>query len=186
MVSATPHPRWFVVSTQPNREPVAVENLRRQGLATFCPLRTVTIRHARRVSQRNVAAFAGYVFVQLDPGEFRWRSVNGTRGVRSIIADDAGPVPLQDGVVEALRMRTGPDGVLKSREDLSVGDTVRFAAGPFAERLATIDDLDDTGRIVLLFDLFGRQIRAAVRDQHVLWVGSGRDAAALAKPREGL
>ncbi len=79
---------------------------------TFTPRRWRTVRHARRV--RDVAAplFPGYLFVSLDPGAVRWRSINGTVGVRYLIAAGDKPLPLPEGFVEALVKVADASGVV--------------------------------------------------------------------------
>jgi transcription antitermination factor NusG len=37
---------------------------------------------------------------------------------------------------------------------------VRLMAGPFAEQLGFLEHLDDSGRVQVLLDLLGRQVRA--------------------------
>jgi len=87
--------RWYVAAVQPGREDSAERHLARQGFATFAPRHLRTVRHARRAMTRKVPLFPGYLFVALDLARDRWRSVNGTFGVRGLVA--AGPAPCRAG-----------------------------------------------------------------------------------------
>ena len=86
--------RWFAARVLPHREVNAQLNLSRQGFRSYAPRVRRTIRHARKL--RNVLAplFPGYIFLILNLSTDRWRSVNGTIGVASLImggrAADAG------------------------------------------------------------------------------------------------
>jgi transcription antitermination factor NusG len=41
-------------------------------------------------------------------------------------------------------------------------------AGPFAEQLAILDDLDDTGRVRVLLDILGRKVAVSTEANNVL------------------
>ena len=94
--------RWFVARVHPNRENSAQFNLDRLGFRSFAPRVRRTVRHARKL--RNVLAplFPGYVFLILDLSRDRWRAVNSTFGVASLIMGAEQPMPVPRGVVEAL------------------------------------------------------------------------------------
>jgi transcription antitermination factor NusG len=162
--------RWFAAVTQPQREGVAVDNLRRQGFFTFSPLEKVVRRHARKTIATTAPVFRGYVFVRMDPAQARWRSINGTRGVRSLVTNGDAPVAIKRGVVETLVASTGADGILEFVDPLQPGMTVRLRAGPFAEQLGVIERLDGRNRLVLLMSLMGSQVRAGVSRDMILQV----------------
>ncbi|WP_419694476.1 transcription termination/antitermination NusG family protein [Mesorhizobium muleiense] len=75
--------RWYAASVFPGKEDVAERHLRLQGFHPFIPRCEKTIRHARRIETRPAAYFPGYMFIALDVALQRWRSVNGTFGVRA-------------------------------------------------------------------------------------------------------
>ncbi len=116
--------------------------------------------------------FRGYVFISIDPSAMRWRSINGTRGVRWLVSDKDGPIPIKPGVVETLLASTDEAGLLRFAPMFSPGDTVKLAAGPFAERLGVVESLDDRGRVRLLFDLFGRATRLVADADDLLPAGT--------------
>ena len=162
--------RWFAAMTQPQREGVAVDNLRRQGFCTFSPLERVTRRHARKTIATTAPVFRGYVFVRLDFLRARWRSINGTPGVRSLVTSGDSPLAIRPGIVETLVASTGSDGILEFTDPLQPGMTVRLRAGPFAEHLGVIERLDGRDRLVLLMNLMGGQVRAGVFRDMILKV----------------
>jgi transcriptional antiterminator RfaH len=162
--------RWFAAMTQPHREGVAVDNLQRQGFYTFSPLERVVRRHARKTIATTAPVFRGYVFVRLDPLRARWRSINGTLGVRSLVTSGDAPLPVQVGVVETLIASTDADGFLKFVDPLQPGMTVRLREGPFADQLGVIERLDGRNRLILLMSLMGGQVRAGVSRDMILKV----------------
>lgn len=160
--------RWYAVATLPNKEAVAVEHLKRQGFNTFCPLELVLRRHARRAYKVHVPIFRGYVFVSLDPKVARWRSINGTWGVRSVIATEDGPVAVREGVVETMIASTDATGVLCYADPYQSGMTVRLRSGPLADELGVIERLDGSSRVQLLMRFLGSNIRASVEKGAIL------------------
>ena len=163
--------RWFAVHTLPFVEARAQANLENQNFRSFLPKRRKTIRHARKLTTVEAAFFPRYVFVALDLHRDRWRSVNGTFGVASMVMIGDQPQPVPCGVVEALIALADPLGILQFGETLRVGETVRLMAGPFAEHLAVLDKLDDTGRVRVLLDILGRQVSITTGRNNVLPVG---------------
>jgi transcription elongation factor/antiterminator RfaH len=150
--------RWYVVHTLPLSEARAQAQLENQEFLTFLPKRRKTVRHARKLTGVLAPFFPRYLFVVLDLARDQWRSVNGTFGVARLVMQGDQPAPVPHGVVEALFASADDCGLLQLRQNFKVGAPVRLATGPFAERLAILDRLDDSGRIRVLLDLLGRQV----------------------------
>ena len=104
------------------------------------------------------AVFLRYLFVVLDLARHQWRSVNGTFGVSRLVMRGDEPHPVPGGVVETLIATADAQGILQLGDKLQIGAAVRLMAGPFAEQLAILDHLDDTGRVRVLLDILGRQV----------------------------
>jgi len=150
--------RWFAVQTQPFVELRAQANLENQGFRTFLPKRHKTVRHARKLRTTESPFFPGYIFVVLDLERDRWRSVNGTFGVSRLVMRGDLPGPVPRGVVEGLRASADERGILHLADRLKIGSPVRMLAGPFADQLATLEQLDDLGRVRVLVDMLGRRV----------------------------
>jgi transcription antitermination factor NusG len=160
--------RWYVAATQPGKEALAAHHLVRQGYEVFSPLRPRTVRHARRTATLLAPVFPGYLFVSFDRSASAWRSINGTLGVRHVIAAADCPLPLPQGFVEGLAQLTDERGVLCRANDLKVGGRVQLLCGPFAERIGTLQDLDAKGRVAVLLDLFSTRVPLKVRVQEIM------------------
>jgi transcription antitermination factor NusG len=149
--------RWFVARVLHRREASAQFNLHRQGYRSFAPRVRRTIRHAR--TMRNVIAplFPGYIFVILDLSVAPWRCVNSTIGVASLIMGVEQPMPVPPGVVEALVAATS-SGTVRLVGDLEIGQKLRILSGPFADTLCRLAELDDKGRVRVLFEFMGAEV----------------------------
>jgi transcriptional antiterminator RfaH len=160
--------RWYAVHTLPFAEARAEVQLHRQRFRTFQPKRHKTIRHARRLSTVEASFFPRYLFIVLDLGWHQWRSVNGTFGVSRLVMRGEEPHPVPHGVVEALIAAADARGILQLGRNLQIGGPVRLLAGPFAEQLAILDHLDESGRVRVLLDILGRQVTISTGANNVL------------------
>ena len=160
--------RWYVVHTLPLAEARAEGQLHRQGFRTFQPKRRKTVRHARKISTVEAPFFPRYLFIVLDRARHQWRSVNGTFGVSRLVMRGDQPHPVPRGVVEALIAAADACGILQLASKLQGGGPVRLMAGPFAEQLAILDELDDSRRVRVLVDILGRQVAIMTDANNVL------------------
>ncbi len=155
--------RWYVVHTQCNQEVRAELNLRRQGFEVWLPLSRRTCRHARRIDTVRTPFFPRYLFVRLDLPAQIWRSINGTFGVVRLLSNGDRPLAAPEGLIEELMQRRDASGaVVLSPRRFAVGDAVTVAIGPFANLMGQFETMSGPDRVVLLFSLLGRQVRAKV------------------------
>jgi transcriptional antiterminator RfaH len=154
--------RWYVAQTLPRRESSAQLQLEAQGFCSFLPRYTKTVRHARRLMTVSAAFFPSYLFVALDLGRDRWRSVNGTFGVASLVMGEGFPLAVQHGAVENLIACCGADGHLQLADTLAVGERVRVLSGPFADMIGKLTRLDGGGRVQVLLQLLGSEVPVSV------------------------
>ena len=155
--------RWFLVHTQPKSERKAELHLRAQGLRTHFPTIQKTVRHARQFRAVRAPLFPRYVFIILDLDRDRWLSVRSTVGVSSLFTCEGRPVPVPEGVVEALIRHTDEANLTLFDSNLLVGQTVQILSGPFVDFVGTVERLDDAGRIRVLLDMMGTAVPVALR-----------------------
>ena len=161
--------RWHVVHTRSGREKFAAGHLERQGFTTYLPVCRRHRRHARGAAPILAPLFPRYLFVEADLAQDRWRSINGTYGVRHLVCMGDRPSRVPDGVVEAIRARETADGVVALAPDpllgetFEPGETVKITAGPLADQAGLFDGLDAQVRVVVLLDMLGRRMRVPLR-----------------------
>ena len=159
--------RWYAVHTQPHGEARARVNLERQGYETYLPRCRKLRRHARRSDVVAAPLFPRYLFVCLDVAAERWRPILSTFGVSSLVTCDGAPVALPDGVIEGIRGREDSDQFvdLARQAALRPGDQIRLLAGPFANRVARFEGLDEARRVFVLLEMLGRPLRVSVEPE---------------------
>ena len=154
---------WYVVRTKTGAEERAVWHLKNQGFEAYLPRYRKQIRHARKTQTVLRPLFPGYVFVSMDIGKQRWRAINGTMGVISLVQFGDEPRPIPAAMVDAIRMREDGAGAIDvAPAGLKKGDRVRVREGAFAEYTALLEEVSDQKRVVLLLDLMGRAVRLSV------------------------
>jgi transcription antitermination factor NusG len=152
--------RWFVARALPHQENRAQLNLHRLGFRSFVPRLRRTVRHARRLRDTLKPLFPCYIFVTIDLSKHRWRSINGTFGVASLIMGAEQPSPVPPGVVEALIASCENSRAVRLDDGLEIGQKVRILSGPFAETLCRLAHLDDRGRVRVLLEIMGMEVAA--------------------------
>ena len=155
-----PGERWFVARVLTHQENRAQFNLHRLGFRSFMPRLRRTVRHARKLRDTLNPLFPGYIFVIIDLSKHRWRSINGTFGVASLIMGGEQPMPVPPHVVEALVASCESHGVVRLDDGLEIGQKVRILSGPFAETLCRLARLDDRGRVHVLLEIMGMEVAA--------------------------
>lgn len=158
---------WFVVQTHPRAEEKARLHLNNQNIATYLPCYRRPVRHARRLEMALRPLFPGYLFVQLDPEECRWRSINGTIGVRQILTDGDAPLRVNDRIISEIKAREDESGAIKLRPSFKRGQAVRLVQGPFTDVDVLFDEIRDQDRVVILVSLLGRKVRIQVPSEVV-------------------
>ncbi len=162
--------RWFAARAKPKQEELALINLARQGFDAFLPrARRPPSPKAKRSPKLALGPlFPGYVFVALDIGRERWRAVNSTLGVLSLVQFGDLPAPLPEGLVERMRALNNAQGLVAPKEVLRVGHAARIVGGAFDGWIGQVQSLADSQqRVVLLVELMARATTLSVHSDNV-------------------
>ncbi len=158
---------WVAVNTHARKEGTAIANLARQEFETYCPMLRRRVRHARRTRDVLRPLFPGYLFVAIDPEATRWRRIASTVGVRRLVIFGDEPALLPDDFVHGLRMREVDGAIVRPATDYKIGQPVRMAGGAFDGLVATIIDMDEKDRLVVLLDLLSRKVKVQVESSQI-------------------
>ena len=143
---------WYVAQLKPNGFNKAQLNLARQGFECFMPMRKVTIRHARKISNGLRPVFPGYIFIKFGLNNSDWRKINSTIGVNRLVSFHEGrPALMPEALMEGFIARCDDQHVLKSISDWKTGEKARLIAGPFTDFIGQVEELVSCDRVRLLF-----------------------------------
>jgi len=159
---------WYVVRTKTGAEERAVWHLKNQGFVAYLPRYRKQVRHARKTQTVLRPLFPGYVFVNMDIGQQRWRAINGTMGVISLVQVRRRPSahPHRPGGCYSHPRRRcgggegGPGRIEKRRP----------RAGARRGLCRLLEKVSDQKRVFLLLDLMGREVRVSMLAENLLQV----------------
>ncbi len=151
--------RWYAIHTKPRcEEQVAIHLRQRDDVRVFLPKLALSKRRRHRLVTAIEILFPSYLFVRMSLDPVRWYAVKWTRGVKSIVGTDEGPIPVPDEAVRLLMGRCLNDEVIPWRPALTPGSQVRITYGAFAGFVGVLEQSTTRkARVRVLLDLLGRQ-----------------------------
>lgn len=160
--------RWYAVHTQARAEEKAEFNLRRQGFEVYLPRLRKMRRHARRTDEVLVPLFPRYLFTALDLTVQPWRSVNGTFGVVHLVGSGDKPTAVPQGLVEAiLAQDANGGGIVERPPSFRVQEELEVVDGPFKDLVGRFQQMSDAGRVNLLLEIMGRDVRVSIHHSNL-------------------
>lgn len=116
--------------------------------------RLESVKGKKKTVERKI--FPGYVLVKMNLTDENRLLVRQVQGVIGFVGSGNVPQPLSQEEVDAILARTeAEEPVLET--SYSVGDTVKVLAGPFADAIGKVKEIDSEKRKVrILISLFGR------------------------------
>jgi transcription antitermination factor NusG len=165
---------WHIALAEPNKERLAFAHLQRLGYEPEYPLlpRRRVLYGTPTIVYRPM--FPSYIPVRKGRNQdwYRLETAPGIRVSHSLLAVNGRYATLTEAEMALIRATAKEkcEQILEAGQprEFDVGDTVRIKVGPFAEFLATIEELDDTARTVGLSTyLFGRQIEFRACPDHL-------------------
>ncbi len=143
--------KWYVLQTKPRKE-FQVENLLQQ--AGF------TVYNPKYLDDGRVKPFfPGYLFLKFRYPE-DYRTVIYTRGVKRIVGNSQGPIPLGQEMISCLRSRekNGFIELMKYGEEPEPGDEVMVMEGPLKGLKGLfLKSLSDKERVMILLNYVSYQ-----------------------------
>ena len=134
---------------------LARRELERRAVEVFLPRIEEGSAEVNGGSVRIGPLFPCYLFLRISiPGDYY--KVIWTRGVRRLVGNWEGPLPLDDSVVDFFRTQTGRRGFIRPALVFRRRDRVRVKKGPFEGLMGVVDgSLDKRGRTRVLMSLLG-------------------------------
>ena len=152
---------WYVLNTKPKKE-FQVERLFQQGgFEVYNP--------KYRSDNRIHPFFPGYQFILFDhPAQYKM--VKYTRGVKRIVGNDEGPIPIDTDIVEAVRSRE-IDGFIELEKYGSipeVGDEIEVAEGALKGMRGIFKkEISGSDRVLILLNFVSYQGKMVVDKKKV-------------------
>ena len=147
---------WYVVYSNPHKEQQAQFHLGLKGVQTFFP--RLHVPASGDGKGKVVPLFRNYLFARIDVSS-EYHLVVWTPGVRRLVSFGGEPIPIQEDLVQFLKQRADPQGVIPARSRLRRSQEVEISGGPFDGLMGIIQaPPDDKGRVKVLLRLLNRQV----------------------------
>jgi transcriptional antiterminator RfaH len=145
---------WAVVQTETRREFIAAEHLKRAGYETYTPRMQIRCNGDDRI----VPLFPSYIFAATDLTN--WTPIRWTIAVVRILMDGQRPAELPERVMNDIRRREGPAGIIKppARQWIRGKTRLTVLRGSFRGLDAIYQDSTPRERVQVLLSMLGRQV----------------------------
>jgi transcription antitermination factor NusG len=142
---------WFVLNTKPKKEFHVEKIFTEAGFEIYNP--------KYRQDDRVKPFFSGYEFIQFEyPSDYRL--VRYTRGVKKVVGNRDGPIPIPEGVIDQIKGReeNGLIELLKYGEEPAVGDEIEVVEGPLKGLRGVFKrELTERERVLILLNYVSYQ-----------------------------
>ena len=144
-------PNWYVINVKPKKE-FQVERLFTEGgFKYYSPV--------YKQDDRVRPFFPGYGFLIFEfPGQYQ--TVKYTRGIKRVVGNKEGPIPIPDEVIQEIRAREigGLIELEKHGVMPQVGDEIEVAEGPLKGLRGVFQkEIDDKERVMILLSYVSYQ-----------------------------
>lgn len=157
---------WYAIHTYAGYENAVQRNLKQRieslGMESkifdvVVPTeKKIRVKAGKRIEEEE-KIYPGYVLVDMIVDDESWYVVRNTPRVTGFVGSGTQPVPLSPEESEHLFKRMNA-GTVKHDIDLSKGDTVIIADGPFKDLEGKVGEVDEErGKVRVLVPMFGRE-----------------------------
>jgi transcriptional antiterminator NusG len=157
---------WYAIHTYAGYENAVARNLKQRIeslnmedkiFAVIVPTeKKIKVKGGKRVEEEE-KIYPGYVLVDMIVTDDSWYVVRNTPRVTGFVGAGVSPVPLDPKEVENLFSRM-QKSTTEHSIDLSIGDLVKIADGPFKDFEGKVAEVDtQRGKIKVLVSMFGRE-----------------------------
>ncbi len=150
---------WFLVSTKPKKEFI-IESIITNSLSDV----EVYLPKYKKRDGTIAPFFPNYIFIKFDPEKY-FHIIKYTQGVRKIVSNDEGPVPVPEWIINDLKSRE-EKGIIKlgkKTKKLKPGDRVIIEEGPLRGWVGIFEkEVNDSGRVIVLLSYMKVNIRKEI------------------------
>lgn len=141
---------WYVVNTKPRQEDFAERMIAQIGVETFYP----------KINDKK-SLFPGYLFAKYNPVE-HFKKIRYTKGVRDIVSYGLNPVPVDERIIDSIKIRMRNGFVQISNDLFKKGERVIIREGLFKDFEGIFEDVKDSERVIILLNLISYQAKIVV------------------------
>lgn len=150
---------WYVVQTKPREEERADDNLKAWKVETLAP--RIKARRVNEFTNRCTfitrPLFPGYIFARFDAST-SLHDINATRGIQRVVRFGEVLVPVDDQVIDMIRLRMAHDGFVHVGTEILPGRKFSIQDGPLSGLVGVLErEMKDSERVMLLMNCVSYQ-----------------------------
>ena len=149
--------KWYLLQHKPNKQNVALENLKRQNFKTFYPLLENTKRSNSRFKDSFSPLFPGYIFVSLNIEDSSWNKIKYTIGVSRVVGLNSIPSEVPIEIILALQQKYNRSREFVPPKNIKKGDIIKILKGPLSGFAGKIEEYNASSRVKILLEFMGNQ-----------------------------
>ena len=158
-------PHWYVIHTNPRQEERSHDNLRAWQVETLAPKIRERSYHPITGKPKYVTRpfFSRYIFARFKLSEL-FHKIRFTRGVHSVVSFGDVPIPVEDEVIDLLRLRVNAEGFVETETEVfEPGDEVVINSGPLKNFVGIFQrEMKDSDRVMLLLKTVNYQAHVRI------------------------
>lgn len=158
---------WYVLTTKPQKEFDARDQLRRDGLNPFLPYKVeyrLPNDKCKRKRERHFPLMTGYIFLGFDQLPVHWYFVlTKYRDVlNTVLSHNGEPCRISDQAMAEVMKNShtkAPDSWkrMRTKKEFNVGEQVEILKGPFRDFSGFVEEITEK-HVIALVELMGRQV----------------------------
>ena len=158
--------KWYVAACRTNQEERAYQNLLRSNVTVYHPTVFTEFYQKGRRKVIESPLFPGYIFVNMDASINSVSTVNGTRGIKKIVAFGDFLAFVDDLVIETIIDQLSKNNKLLG-PDLISGEEIEIQKGPFAKLKGIFIEKDGKTRSTMLINILGCKKPVSIPNEHL-------------------
>jgi transcriptional antiterminator RfaH len=158
-------PCWYAIQTKPQQEDRAESNLIAWGVETFYPKMQVRRFNQFTGKPSSIAKplFTRYIFARFQASTML-HDICFTRGVQTVVKSDGICCPVDDNIIETIKLRVGQNGFVRLGEEFKRGDKVVISSGPLKDLIGVFNEAaNDHARVSILLTSISYQSRVVIQ-----------------------
>ena len=153
--------KWYLIKTKPRQEKKQNKILRIRVIGHFVLW--------KKINDRLVVLFPGYLFVQLNEKTQNWLPINSTKGVSHFVKFGLNLAKVPNRVIEFIKTNQHiTAGKLNNLNKFKPGNKVQISDGPFLDYIAIFKCYKSDERVILLMNLLGCEQSLSIKKESVI------------------
>jgi len=159
---------WWIIKTKPLQELTAIEELKKQGFVSYCPLIQKETRRNNQFKIRSSPLFSSYIFIEANEySHINIHLIRSTRGVSYLIKNGESPAKIPSDIVEIIKKQQS-QSIEKINKIFTQGNSVKITKGIYKDLEAIYDMDDGLDRAIILLTIIQKKTKLKIKKQDLI------------------